>query len=70
MHSLDTFEVGATSHQGFVTEIETGLLAPLASISPKFLYDPLGSNLFAAITLLPEYYPTKTEKNRNLRWTC
>jgi len=63
MHSIDTYEVGATSHQGFVPEIETGLLASSASISPKFLYDPLGSNLFAAITLLPEYYPTKTEKD-------
>jgi dimethylhistidine N-methyltransferase len=63
MHHIDTYEVGATSHQGFVPEIETGLLATTASISPKFLYDPLGSNLFAAITLLPEYYPTKTEKD-------
>ena len=46
----------------FVPEIEKGLLAPAASISPKFLYDPLGSHLFTAITLLPEYYPTNTEK--------
>jgi dimethylhistidine N-methyltransferase len=63
MQSLNNKDVGATSHQSFVTEIETGLLATSASISPKFLYDPLGSNLFAAITLLPEYYPTKTEKD-------
>jgi len=47
----------------FVSEIEIGLLAKNASISPKFLYDPLGSHLFTAITLLPEYYPTNTEKN-------
>jgi dimethylhistidine N-methyltransferase len=40
-----------------------GLLAPSAWISPKFLYDPLGSHLFTAITLLPEYYPSNTEKN-------
>jgi dimethylhistidine N-methyltransferase len=46
----------------FVSEIEKGLLAKSASISPKFLYDPLGSHLFTAITLLPEYYPTNTEK--------
>lgn len=46
----------------FVPEIENGLLAKSASISPKFLYDPLGSHLFTAITLLPEYYPTNTEK--------
>lgn len=47
----------------FMHEIEIGLLAPSAWISPKFLYDPLGSHLFTAITLLPEYYPTNTEKN-------
>jgi len=49
--------------QNFVDEIEKGLLAESASISPKFLYDPLGSHLFTAITLLSEYYPTVTEKN-------
>ena len=46
-----------------IHEIEMGLLAPSAWISPKFLYDPLGSHLFTAITLLPEYYPSNTEKN-------
>jgi dimethylhistidine N-methyltransferase len=63
MQSIKTLEVSATLPHSFVPEIELGLLAQSASISPKFLYDPLGSNLFAAITLLPEYYPTKTEKN-------
>ncbi len=53
----------ATILHDFVPEIESGLLAQAASISPKFLYDPLGSHLFTAITLLPEYYPTSTEKN-------
>lgn len=47
----------------FAPEITIGLLAQSASISPKFLYDPLGSHLFTAITLLPEYYPTNTERN-------
>jgi dimethylhistidine N-methyltransferase len=32
-----------------------------AEVSPKFLYDALGSRLFEAITELPEYYPTRTE---------
>ena len=44
-----------------VSEIETGLLAEQASISPKFLYDALGAHLFTAITLVPEYYPTAIE---------
>ena len=37
------------------------LLAERASIAPKFFYDRLGSQLFEAITLVPEYYPTRTE---------
>ena len=49
--------------ENFTPEIEVGLLATSAFISPKFLYDPLGSHLFTAITLLPEYYPTSTEKS-------
>jgi dimethylhistidine N-methyltransferase len=47
----------------FISEIEAGLLSDRPYISPKFLYDPLGSHLFTAITLLPEYYPTSTEKS-------
>lgn len=42
-------------------ELVAGLLAPRAHISPKFLYDPLGSRLFEAITELDEYYPTRAE---------
>ena len=42
-------------------EIHDGLLRPQAQLSPKFFYDVLGSHLFEAITLLDEYYPTRTE---------
>lgn len=42
-------------------ELIAGLLDLSARTSPKFLYDPLGSRLFDAITELPEYYPTRTE---------
>ena len=42
-------------------ELLAGLGAPTATIAPKYLYDALGSRLFAAITELPEYYPTRTE---------
>jgi dimethylhistidine N-methyltransferase len=42
-------------------ELIDGLLGAPARTSPKFLYDPLGSRLFDAITELPEYYPTRTE---------
>ncbi|MFZ6646795.1 L-histidine N(alpha)-methyltransferase [Undibacterium sp. TJN25] len=42
-------------------ELSNSLLAPQASLSPKYFYDTLGSRLFQAICALPEYYPTRTE---------
>jgi dimethylhistidine N-methyltransferase len=42
-------------------EIAAGLLNDHATISPKFFYDALGSVLFEAICVLPEYYLTRTE---------
>jgi len=42
-------------------ELAAGLQAEASTMAPKFLYDALGSRLFAAITELPEYYPTRTE---------
>ena len=44
-----------------IAEVAQGLLAPSAWTSPKYLYDALGSKLFEAICVLPEYYPTRTE---------
>ncbi|HEU4375011.1 MAG TPA: L-histidine N(alpha)-methyltransferase [Telluria sp.] len=44
-----------------LAELDAGLRAARPSISPKFLYDALGSRLFEAICELPEYYPTRTE---------
>ncbi|MEY4443428.1 MAG: L-histidine N(alpha)-methyltransferase, partial [Pseudomonadota bacterium] len=41
--------------------LSQGLLAHPATLSPKYFYDAMGSVLFDAITLLPEYYPTRTE---------
>ena len=41
--------------------LRAGLAAANASIPPRFFYDDLGSRLFAAITALDEYYPTRTE---------
>jgi dimethylhistidine N-methyltransferase len=43
-------------------DIIGGLNAAQAHIAPKYLYDPLGARLFEAITELPEYYPTRTER--------
>jgi len=43
-------------------ELLVSLSADKRSISPKFFYDDVGSHLFDVITLLDEYYPTRTEK--------
>jgi dimethylhistidine N-methyltransferase len=43
-------------------ELLVSLSADKPSISPKFFYDDVGSHLFDVITLLDEYYPTRTEK--------
>ena len=42
-------------------EILNGLAANPKRISAKYFYDQTGSELFEAITKLPEYYPTRTE---------
>lgn len=42
-------------------DLQEGLLAKPAHVNPKYLYDNLGSSLFTALTLLPEYYPTRCE---------
>lgn len=51
----------ALAEQSVFDEITGGLLQQPATISPKFFYDQLGSELFESITRLPEYYPTRTE---------
>ena len=38
-----------------------GLCKPHKTLSPKWLYDQRGSELFEQITTLLEYYPTRTE---------
>lgn len=42
-------------------EIIRGLSSQVKTISPKYLYDHRGSELFELITQLDEYYPTRTE---------
>ena len=51
----------APVHREMRSEVLEGLLAPQKVLSPKYFYDEYGSQLFDAITRLPEYYPTRTE---------
>jgi dimethylhistidine N-methyltransferase len=45
----------------FAKEAITDLSQHPKRLSPKYFYDATGSELFEAITRLPEYYPTRTE---------
>ena len=45
----------------FKSEVLSGLARSPRKLSPKFFYDHHGSQLFDAITELPEYYPTRAE---------
>jgi L-histidine Nalpha-methyltransferase len=42
-------------------DVIQGLTRNSKSLSPKYFYDDLGSELFEKICELPEYYPTRTE---------
>jgi len=42
-------------------DVLSSLQQPDKSLSPKWLYDQRGSELFEKITVLPEYYLTRTE---------
>ncbi len=43
-------------------ELRSALTTRPRTIPPRWLYDDLGSDLFAQITRLPEYYPTEAER--------
>jgi len=44
------------------TDVTDGLTGDPKWLSPKWLYDARGSELFEDITTLPEYYPFRTER--------
>lgn len=46
---------------GFAEDVRKGLSAQPKRFLPKYFYDELGSQLFEAICLLPEYYLTRAE---------
>ncbi|WP_291851583.1 L-histidine N(alpha)-methyltransferase [Bradyrhizobium sp.] len=47
--------------QVFASDVIGGLSQFPKRLSPKYFYDAAGSELFEQITVLPEYYPTRTE---------
>lgn len=54
-------QLGLPQAASVAAELRAGLASAHAAIPPRFFYDDLGSRLFAAITALDEYYPTRVE---------
>jgi probable methyltransferase len=44
------------------TDVRRGLTGTPKTLPPKWFYDQLGGQLFEQITQLPEYYPTRAER--------
>jgi dimethylhistidine N-methyltransferase len=51
----------AEADPAFRADVLAGLAAPIRAVPARWLYDRRGSELFEAITQLPEYYLTRTE---------
>ncbi len=49
------------SENHFAGDVRAGLTSRPKTLPPKYFYDALGSQLFEAICLLPEYYLTRAE---------
>jgi L-histidine N-alpha-methyltransferase len=49
-------------------DVIAGLTQSVKTLPPKYFYDELGSKLFEEICLLPEYYPTRTERGILLKY--
>jgi L-histidine N-alpha-methyltransferase len=47
---------------GMAADVRAGLTKPFKELSPRYFYDERGSELFMRITELPEYYPTRCER--------
>lgn len=49
--------------RALLADVRRGLTAQPKELPPKWFYDDRGCELFDAITRLPEYYPTETERS-------
>lgn len=48
--------------ESLAADVRRGLSTQPKALPPKWLYDPVGCELFERICDLPEYYPTRTER--------
>ena len=61
-YSIDVHLTAEDSRKALESDVRRGLLASPKTLPPKWFYDERGSDLFDQITRLPEYYPTRCER--------
>jgi L-histidine Nalpha-methyltransferase len=59
--TIESF-LSAEDERSLANDVLDGLTRPFKEIPPKHFYDARGSELFEQICELPEYYPTRTER--------
>ena len=59
---LDRHLGAGAARDALAADVRAGLTSRPKSLPPKWFYDARGSQLFGAITRLPEYYPTRAER--------
>lgn len=65
---LEIVTLPARERVGFAEDVARGLTAEHKVLPSKYFYDEIGSMLFDAITLLPEYYLTRAETEILHEW--
>ncbi len=58
---IDSF-LSESDERSLANDVLDGLTRPFKEIPPKHFYDARGSELFERICELPEYYPTRAER--------
>jgi L-histidine N-alpha-methyltransferase len=64
---IDSYLSG-DSLESIADDVREGLSGDFKQLAPKYFYDARGSELFDRITSLPEYYPTRCEREILNRW--
>ena len=59
---MDRHLASSALRDALEADVRAGLTATPKTLPPKWFYDARGSELFTAITGLPEYYPTRRER--------
>jgi L-histidine N-alpha-methyltransferase len=62
VNRLDRHLAPEAMRQALEADVRAGLTARPKTLPPKWFYDARGSRLFDEITRLPEYYPTRRER--------